>query len=64
MNPIQRIRQFYSETVTELKKCTWPTRSELVESTAVVIMSIAIISVFVAVVDWLSQLILRLVTVA
>ena len=63
-NPIQSIRQFYLNTVAELKKCTWPTRQELTESTVVVILSVLILSAFVAVVDWLSQLIIRWTTVA
>jgi len=63
-NPIPRIRTFYHEVVTELKKCTWPARTELIESTVVVIISLAFISVFVAVVDWVSQWLIRLVTVA
>ncbi len=62
-NPIVKIRSYYHETVTELKKCTWPTRSELIESTAVVIVSLLILSVFVAVVDAISQALIRWVTV-
>ncbi len=50
-NPIPRIKQFYQETITELKKCTWPTRQELIESTFVVILSIVMLGIFVAAVD-------------
>ena len=61
-NPIQLIRSFYQETITELKKCTWPTRVELGESTAVVIISVLLLAVFVAGADWVSQFLIRLVT--
>ena len=39
INPIAAIQKYYDETVEQLKKCTWPTGSELYESTVVVISS-------------------------
>ncbi len=62
-NPIQHIRDFYHSTIGELKKCTWPTWSELTESTALVVISVLILSLFVALSDWGSQLLIRFVTV-
>ena len=62
-NPIQQIRDFYHSTTVELKKCTWPTWSELTESTAVVVISVLLLSLFVALSDWGSQLLIRFVTV-
>ena len=41
------VRTFFDEVRAELKKCAWPTRSELIESTTVVIISVLILSVFV-----------------
>ena len=61
-NPIHKVRGFYQEIVGELKKCTWPTREELRESTAVVIASVIIMSVFVAAADWACQMLIRLMT--
>ncbi len=61
MNPIQRIRNFYHEVITELKKCTWPSRSELMESTLLVIVSIIILGIFVAVVDQVTQYFIDLI---
>lgn len=62
MNPfIERIKLFLSETRTELKKVTWPTREELKESTRVVIISTFIVTVFVGVVDQILSRIIRLV---
>ena len=58
---IERIKLFLSETRTELKKVTWPTREELKESTIVVIVSTFIVTVFVGVVDQVISRIIRLV---
>lgn len=61
-NPIPLIQSFWTETIAELRKCTWPTRHELVESTLVVIVSLILIGAFVALVDWVSQSFIRLIT--
>jgi preprotein translocase subunit SecE len=58
---IERIKLFLSETRTELKKVTWPTREELKESTRVVIISTFLVTVFVGVVDQILSRIVRLV---
>lgn len=62
-NPIQKLRSAAHSIVAEMKKCTWPTRDELKSSTVVVIICVFILSVFVALADWVSQLVIRLVTV-
>lgn len=46
-----RLKRFLSEVGVELKKCAWPTRSELVESTGVVIVSVVILAIFVGLCD-------------
>jgi len=48
---INKTTEFFNDTVLELKKCTWPTQTELFESTLVVIISVAILGVFVATCD-------------
>ncbi|HKW15420.1 MAG TPA: preprotein translocase subunit SecE [Candidatus Krumholzibacteria bacterium] len=58
---IERIKLFLTETRTELKKVTWPTREELRESTIVVITSTFIVTVFVGVVDQIISRVIRLV---
>jgi len=58
---IERLKLFLSETRTELKKVTWPTREELKESTKVVVVSTFIVTVFVGVVDQVLNRIIRLV---
>ena len=49
---LRGVRYFLLEVRNELKRSTWPTRNELLESTAVVIVSVILFSVFVGVVDW------------
>ena len=61
-NPIHVIRTFYSETIAELKKCTWSSWRELSESTAVVILSSLLLAVFVFLVDVVVRAVIRFVT--
>lgn len=51
-NPFRIIRIFAGETLVELKKATWPTKTELRDSTIVVIVAIAIVGLFIAVADF------------
>jgi len=44
-------RAFLGEVGAELRKCAWPTRPELFDSTVVVILSVALLGGFVAVCD-------------
>lgn len=55
------IKTFISEVQVELKKCAWPTRSELMESTVVVVVSVLIVSVFVGICDLLLMNLLQLI---
>ena len=50
-NPIRRFSKYTVDTVEELKKCSWPQKRELVESTIVVTVACLILALFVAVVD-------------
>ncbi|MCS6770443.1 MAG: preprotein translocase subunit SecE [Kiritimatiellae bacterium] len=59
---IGQARIFLGEVQTELKKCTWPTRSELFESTVVVVAAVAILGVVVAFSDLVLGVVLRVVT--
>ncbi len=49
---ISGVRTFVDEVRNELKKCTWPSRSELVDSTVVVIVSVCLVSLFVGASDF------------
>ena len=50
-NPFLRVRDFLAEVTVELKKSSWPTRKELIDSTLVVIVTVLILGVFVALAD-------------
>ena len=46
-----KTRAFIAETMDEMTKCTWPEKSQLLESTILVIIALAVTSIFVAGVD-------------
>jgi preprotein translocase subunit SecE len=50
---VQRGRgsQFISEVIAELRKVSWPGRSQLAQGTAVVLIVVAIVTVYLAIVD-------------
>jgi preprotein translocase subunit SecE len=50
-NPFMKVRGFLNEVGAELKKSSWPTRKELMDSTVVVIVTILVLGVFVALAD-------------
>ncbi|MDP7397892.1 MAG: preprotein translocase subunit SecE [Lentisphaeria bacterium] len=52
---IPKIREYYGETVQEVKKCTWPTKDELIETTVVVIVGVIALSIFIAVADYIMK---------
>jgi preprotein translocase subunit SecE len=54
------VKQFLKEAKTELKKVTWPTPKQTVASTSVVIIVVVIIAVFLGVVDFGLNKIIRL----
>jgi preprotein translocase subunit SecE len=51
MEVIARIREFFREVLLEFKRVTWPSRTELVNSTAVVIVVTVVLAVFLGAVD-------------
>ena len=53
---LKKIKNFASEVRAEMQKVTWPTREEAVGSTAVVLMTMLIISVFIGVADFIMSL--------
>ena len=44
-------KQFLREVKTELKKVTWPTRKDTLSGTAVVLVAVFIIAIFLGIVD-------------
>lgn len=51
-NPFRSIRIFFGEMVDELKKASWPTWTELRDSTVVVIAACVILGVFTSISDF------------
>ncbi len=57
-----KIRRFITDTLGELGRCSWPGRTELFESTILVIVVISVLALFVAGVDEVSRVVIRLIT--
>lgn len=59
-----KVIKYFIESYQELKKVTWPTRKQLIRDTAIVIISAAAVTAFVALVDLgMTQLIQNLVSI-
>ena len=56
------MQEFVIEVWAELKKSSWPTRKELVDSTIVVIITIVVLGIFVALADLVFLRIVALLT--
>ena len=54
-SPVQKLRTFYEETMQEAKRCSWPTRQELYEQTAIVITTVVMLTLFILIIDFSSQ---------
>ena len=57
-----KIRSFIERTMDEMKKCTWPTREQLLESTVLVLVVMAVSSAYIAGVDQILYNIIRFLT--
>ena len=51
-NPFRSVRLFASELVGELQKASWPTKSELKDSTIVVIVACVLLGLFTSISDF------------
>ena len=49
---LKQFSTFFTEAKAELKKVSWPTRKEIIDSTIVVIVSVIIMAVFIGSVDF------------
>lgn len=59
---INGIKRFTLECMSELKRCSWPDRDELVESTLLVIVVIVLLSLYVFLIDQAGHWFIRLIT--
>ncbi len=57
---VPRGKKFVLDTISELKKSSWPPKKELMESTLLVIVAVAILGLFVAGVDFIVMEILKM----
>ncbi len=55
-----RIVQYFRETRAELRKVVWPTREEATNLTAIVVVTIIVMSIFFGAVDYLLTQLFRL----
>jgi len=60
---MSRVRGFISDTMAEMRRCTWPGKRQLAESTVLVVVAIIILACFVAGVDEIARIVIQLVTV-
>ena len=51
-NPFRSTRLFFSELIGELQKASWPTRTELKDSTIVVIVACLLLGLFTSISDF------------
>ncbi len=58
---VGNLRTFVGEVKVELLKCSWPTRKELFGQSAVVIISVVILSAFVGLCDVVNMGLLRFI---
>ena len=61
-NPFRSTRIFFGEMVGELQKATWPTRTELRDSTIVVLVASAILGAFTSISDFALYQVVDLLT--
>jgi len=59
-NLFQKLINFIKEARAELRKVTWPNRKQLISSTIVVIITVALVAVFLGIIDLIFS---RIVTI-
>jgi preprotein translocase subunit SecE len=55
------IKQFYKDVIIEMKKVIWPSRAEVINYTLVVLITVAIVSTFILVLDLILSRLLHLI---
>lgn len=48
-----RSRRYVGEVVTELKKVTWPNRAQLLQATAVVLIFVTVVAIYLGIIDFI-----------
>jgi preprotein translocase SecE subunit len=57
-----KMRAFFTETMVEINKCTWPKRAELFDTTILTIVVIVLLTAFVFLTDQLSIFLIKYIT--
>ncbi len=60
-NPIEAIKKLYEETVTALKKCSWPTKPELKGETLACVSFLILMTVFLFLADRLFMFAIQMI---
>ena len=58
----EKIRTFILETIDEMRKCAWPTRDQLFESTILVIVALILSTIYLAGIDQILYRAVRFLT--
>ncbi|MFA5088050.1 MAG: preprotein translocase subunit SecE [Candidatus Omnitrophota bacterium] len=58
---IKKIRKFVTEVILELKKVSWSTKKELIDSTWIVFLSTFFLGIFIAATDFVLSKLLELI---
>jgi preprotein translocase subunit SecE len=58
---LQKIIQFLNEAKAELKKVTWPTPRQTLASTAVVIIIVFIVAIYLGIIDYILAKLVKLI---
>jgi preprotein translocase subunit SecE len=57
--PIERSREFLEECLAELRKVNWPTRDETRAATIAVLIGVAVVAIYLGLVDFVLQFIIQ-----
>ena len=60
-NPIEAIKELYSDTVADLKKCSWPTRRELKGETIACVSFLILMAAFLFVADQFFMMAIKMI---
>ncbi len=64
MSIFAKIRTFFENTAEGMRKCTWPSRDHLIESTLLVMITLVILAGYVAGIDLVLIKLIKLLTQA
>lgn len=56
---VKRIKRFFNDIKTEIKRITWPNRQQTTSGTIAVLVSCVLVGVFIAAVDFILTVVLR-----